>query len=900
MTLRVRALSSWVVSNSTDDIGLCIDPVINNFLKILQLDIKKLLIVTIAAMLQLVAASAQEPYKDPSLSPDERAKDLLSRMTLEEKIIQMQNTARAIDRLGIPEYDWWNEALHGVARAGKATVFPQAIGMAASFDPDAVYEVFDIISDEARAKHHESKRHNSRNRYEGLTFWTPNVNIFRDPRWGRGQETYGEDPYLTSRMGTAAVKGMQGDPANKYDKLHACGKHYAVHSGPEWNRHSFDAKNISNRDLWETYLPAFKALVTDAGVKEIMCAYNRFEGKPCCSSDQLLMSILRNEWGYDDIVVSDCGAIDDFYQKGHHETHMGPAEASADAVLTGTDLVCGTTYRALGDAVKRGLISEEEIDVSVYRLLRARFELGLFDPDSIVNWSSIPYSVVESPEHVAKSLDMARKSMVLLENKNNTLPLKRNVKVAVLGPNADNKEMLWANYNGRASEYVTILDGIRSKIGAENLIFEDGCYEYAEPRVFTNELPRCAFGGKQGFKATYWNNIDLSGKPVAETHIAGDFFLSTRPEKPFAPNVNVTDFSARFETEFTPDRTGDAILTVSGDDGYRVYIDGKEVVSDWQRTKKKNCEYTLRTTAGKPVSIKVDYYHERKGTDFAIRIGYPNPLDHKAIAERVKDADVIVYVGGMSAKIEGEELTRISLPGFKGGDRTAIELPEVQRKMLQELKKTGKPVVLVLCSGSSLALPWEQKNLDGIIAAWYPGQQGGNAVADVLFGDYNPGGRLPLTFYSSTKDLPDFEDYDMTKGRTYRYFKGKPVYPFGYGLSYTSFSYGDGKLNGSNEGMTLDVPVKNTGDRAGDEVVQVYIRNMQDKKGPLKSLRGFKRVHLKPGEEQVVSIGLPKSAFEFYDKDMECSLVNDGDYEILYGNSSRNEDLKRINFRLRQ
>lgn len=847
-----------------------------------------------------MAAFAQEPYKDASLSPDERAKDLLSRMTLEEKIIQMQNTARAIDRLGIPEYDWWNEALHGVARAGKATVFPQAIGMAASFDPDAVYEVFNVISDEARAKHHEFKRNNSRKRYEGLTFWTPNINIFRDPRWGRGQETYGEDPYLTGMMGKAAVKGMQGDGSNKYDKLHACAKHYAVHSGPEWNRHSFDAKKISSRDLWETYLPAFKALVTEAGVKEIMCAYNRFEGQPCCSSDQLLMHILRNEWGYEDVVVSDCGAIDDFYQKGHHETHAGPAEASADAVLTGTDLVCGTTYRALADAVKKGLIAEEDIDKSVYRLLKARFELGLFDPDSVVSWSNIPYSVVESPAHVGKSLEMARKSMVLLENKNNILPLKRDIKIAVLGPNADNEEMLWANYNGKASEYITILDGIRTKVGPENVIYESSCFEYAEPRVFTNELPLCHYNGRQGFKATYWNNLDLSGKPVAETIVEDDFFLSTRHEIPFAPGVNVNDFSAKFETEFVPDKSGDIIMTVVGDDGYRVYIDNKEVVNDWRRAKKKNWEYSFKTTKGKPVEIKVEYYHERKGTDFAIRLGYPSLLDHKAVAERVRDADVIVYVGGMSAKIEGEELTRISLPGFKGGDRTAIELPEVQHKMLQELKKTGKPVVLVLCSGSSLALPWEQKNLDGIIAAWYPGQQGGTAVADVLFGDYNPGGRLPLTFYASTDDLPDFEDYDMSKGRTYRYFKGKPVYPFGYGLSYTTFSYGDGKLRGSNDEMTLEIPVKNTGDRAGDEVVQVYIRNMQDKKGPVKSLRGFKRVHLNPGEEQTVSIDLPKSAFEFYDKDFERSIVNDGDYEILYGNSSRNEDLKRINYNLQQ
>ena len=844
-------------------------------------------------------ACSQEPYKNPALSPDERAKDLLSRMTLEEKIIQMQNTALAIERLDIPEYDWWNEALHGVARAGKATVFPQAIGMAASFDADAVYKVFDIISDEARAKHHEFKRNHSLKRYQGLTFWTPNVNIFRDPRWGRGQETYGEDPYLTTMMGMAAVKGLQGDGTQKYDKLHACAKHYAVHSGPEWNRHTFDAKKISSRDLWETYLPAFKALVEDANVKEIMCAYNRFEGEPCCSSDQLLIHILREEWKYKHVVVSDCGAIDDFYRKGHHETHDGPAEASADAVITGTDLVCGTTYKALGEAVEKGLISEKEIDTSVFRLLRARFELGLFDPDSLVSWADIPYSVVECPEHVNLSLEMARKSIVLLENKNGILPLKKGMKVAVLGPNADNEEMLWANYNGKPTESVTILEGIQSKLGANKVIYESACHEYAEPRVFTNELPQCSFNGSPGFKATFWNNINLSGKPVAEKQMAGDFFFTTRPNQPVAPGVAVSDFSGCFETVFTPKRTDNIIMTVSGDDGYKVYIDGKEVIADWRRAKKKNWEYDFRVTKGKPVQIKVEYYHEKKGTDFSIKLGYPSLLNHKEVANRVKDADVIVFVGGMSAKIEGEELTRVSLPGFNGGDRSKIELPEVQQKMLKALKETGKPVILVLCSGSSLALPWEQKNLDGILAAWYPGQQGGNAVADVLFGDYNPGGRLPLTFYASTDDLPDFEDYDMTKGRTYRYFKGKPIYPFGYGLSYTSFKHGKGRLQKGQDGVTLNVAVKNVGNCAGDEVVQVYIRNLLDKKGPLKSLRGFQRIHLKPGEERNVTISLPESAFEFYCEEFGRCITRKGDYEIMYGSSSCDKDLQCIRYQIK-
>lgn len=839
------------------------------------------------------------PYKNPLLSAEERARDLLKRMTLEEKISQMQNTAIAVERLGIVEYDWWNEALHGVARAGKATVFPQAIGMAASFDADAVYKVFDMVSDEARAKHHEFKRHHAIKRYQGLTFWTPNVNIFRDPRWGRGQETYGEDPYLTTVMGLAVVKGLQGDPTSKYDKLHACAKHYAVHSGPEWNRHSYDAKNISPRDLWETYLPAFKALVEQGGVKEVMCAYNRFEGEPCCSSDQLLMHILREEWGFDGIVVSDCGAIDDFYQKGHHETHKGPADASADAVLTGTDIVCGNTYRSLGDAVKQGLIKESEIDKSVLRILEARFELGLFDADSLVNWSSIPYSVVECREHVEQAREMARKSMVLLENKDQVLPLRKDMKIAVLGPNADNEEMLWANYNGIPTESITILEGITAKLESGNIIYDPSCFEYVEQRVFTDELSRCFVDGKTGIKASFWNNTHLSGPVAADTLWTGDLFFTTRPNKPFVSGVNITDFSASFETTFIPSRTDDVVLRISGDDGYRVFVDGEEIYSDWRRAKKRNWEYVFPVKKDNPVPIKIEYYHERKGTDFSVDLGYASQLDYEAIAARVKDADAIVYVGGMSAKIEGEELSRISLPGFKSGDRTKIELPDVQKNMLKALKKTGKPVVLVICSGSSIGLSWEQKNLDGILAAWYPGQQGGNAVADVLFGDYNPAGRLPLTFYASVGDLPDFEDYDMTKGRTYRYFKGKPVYPFGYGLSYTTFKYGKASVQPNKDGgATLTIPVRNMGDRGGDEVVQVYICNEKDKHGPIKSLRGFKRVYLNPNEEQLVTIQLPESAFEFYDEHYQRGVIRNGKYRILYGGSSDNKSLKSLTYKL--
>ena len=480
---------------------------------------KRWIILWLSAMTLNVTAQ-NEPYKNPELSPSERAWDLLKRMTLEEKVSQMKNGSPAIERLGIPAYDWWNEALHGVARAGKATVFPQAIGLAATFDNQAVYETFDIVSDEARAKYHDFQRKGERDGYKGLTFWTPNINIYRDPRWGRGMETYGEDPYLTSLMGLAVVKGLQGGGTGKYDKAHACAKHYAVHSGPEWNRHSFDAKNISQRDLWETYLPAFKTLVKEGKVKEVMCAYNRFEGEPCCSNKQLLIRILREDWGYDDIVVSDCGAIGDFYYPNHHETHPTAAAASADAVVSGTDLECGGSYSSLNEAVRKGLISEEKINESVFRLLRARFQLGMFDDDALVSWSEIPYSVVESKEHVSKALEMARKSMVLLTNKNHMLPLSKSIrKVAVLGPNANDSVMLWANYNGFPTKSVTILEGIKSKLPEGTVYYEKGC-DYVNTQTVFSYFDCCSYNGKKGFKATFWNNKELKGEAAATGHFS--------------------------------------------------------------------------------------------------------------------------------------------------------------------------------------------------------------------------------------------------------------------------------------------------------------------------------------------------------------------------------------------
>ena len=835
----------------------------------------------------------QLPYQDSSLSADERAMDLLGRLTLDEKIQLMMNDSPGIERLGILPYEWWNEALHGVGRAGQATVFPQVIGLAATFDDDAVYKTYSIISDEARAKHHDFKRKGEFKRYQGLTFWTPNINIFRDPRWGRGMETYGEDPYLTSLMGVAVVKGLQGDDSEKYDKLHACAKHYAVHSGPEWNRHSYDAKNISQRDLWETYLPAFKALV-EADVKEVMCAYNRFEGDPCCGSNQLLVQILREEWGYDHIVVSDCWAVNDFFLEGRHETHPDAASASAAAVITGTDLECGVAYHALADAVAQGLITEEQIDQSVFRLLRARFQLGLMDDDKEVSWSSIPISVVESEKHKNMALEMARKSMVLLNNKNNTLPLSKDLKkIAVMGPAANDSIMLWANYNGFPTKSITILEGIQNKLPEGTVVFEQGC-DYVTNLVFNSLFDKCSFEGKQGFNAKFWNTDNFEGNIVAEEIVFSPFSYNTRGATVYAQGVNLNNFSARFESVFTPEQDGETVFRIEGEGKFHLFINGTDVASSRTGRLTKR-EYQMKTEKGKSYNIVVEYAHGEGNGSLGFDLGYTEDVDLDAIAAKVKDVDAIIFVGGISSALEGEEMN-VNLPGFKQGDRTNIDLPQVQLNLLQALKKLNKPIVFVLCSGSTMALPWQHQNLDAVLAAWYPGQEGGTAVADVIFGDYNPAGRLPLTFYASSDDLPDFEDYNMNKGRTYRYFKGKPLYPFGYGLSYTTFEYANASLNKQEislgESLKLTVDIKNTGKIDGDEVVQVYIRNLQDKEGPIKSLRAFKRVGVKAGQTQSVTIDLPPSTFEAFDTETERMNVKAGKYEILYGSSSADNDLK--------
>ncbi len=843
--------------------------------------------------LSLLFSCAQKlPYQDTSLTAEQRAEDLLPRLTLEEKVALMQNASPAIPRLGIKEYDWWNEALHGVGRAGLATVFPQSIGMGASFNDSLLYEVFNAVSDEARVKSRIFSENGVLKRYQGLTFWTPNVNIFRDPRWGRGQETYGEDPYLTGQLGMAVVRGLQGPENGKYDKLHACAKHFAVHSGPEWNRHSFDAENITPRDLWETYLPAFKDLVQKADVKEVMCAYNRFEGEPCCGNNRLLMQILRDEWGYKGIVVSDCGAISDFYRPGTHGTHPDKEHASAGAVLSGTDLECGGEYGSLADAVKAGLIDEKQIDVSLKRLLTARFELGEMDEQPA--WAEIPASTLNSKEHQDLALRMARESLVLLQNKNDILPLNTGLKVAVMGPNANDSVMQWGNYNGIPGHTVTLLEAVRSKLPEGQVMYEPGC-DRTSREALQSLFSECSINGNPGFSAEYWNNRICEGEVVATDQISTPFHFATTGATTFAPGVEITNFSARYESVFRPSQSGDVAFRFQLDGEVTLMVDGEQVV---QKVYVKNPTnlYTLQAKAGKEYHIEILFKQRNERATLDFDLGKQVEINLNLAVEKVKDADVVLFASGISPSLEGEEMP-VEVPGFKGGDRTDIELPAVQRDLLKVLKKAGKKVVFINYSGSAIGLVPESNTCEAILQAWYPGQAGGTAIVDVLFGDYNPAGRLPVTFYKDAGQLPDFEDYSM-KGRTYRYMQQQPLFPFGHGLSYTTFTYGEANLSKNTIGdggtVTLTIPVSNAGQRDGDEVVQVYLRCMADKEGPHYTLRAFKRVHIPAGETKQVTIPLTYESFEWFDTATNTVHPLKGTYELLYGGSSDKNKLKTI------
>lgn len=704
-----------------------------------------LLLILFAGPIAFGQAGFDFPFLNPAITIEARVDDLVGRLTLEEKISQMMNASSAIDRLGIPAYEWWNECLHGVGRAGLATVFPQAIGLGATWDEELIFRVSTAISDEARAKHHEFVRNGSRKRYQGLTFWTPNVNIFRDPRWGRGQETYGEDPFLTGKLGVQFIKGLQGnDP--KYFKTIATLKHFAVHSGPEPERHSFDAVT-DERDFRETYLPQFEMGIREGRAYSVMCAYNRYNGETCCGSSSLLNGILRTEWGFDGYIVSDCGAIRDIYEG--HKVVSSPEEASALAVRSGTDLECSNVYRSLKEAAAKGMITMQDIDVAVKRLFTARIKLGMFDPPEMVKFSSIPYETVDSEKNKQLAKETALKSIVLLKNENGLLPLKKDIgTVAVIGPNSDQDFVLLGNYNGTPSDPVTPLRGIREELkGISEVIYARGC---------------------------------------------------------------------------------------SWADGMPDDVSQEE----------------LRSEA----------------------------------LEAARKADAVIMFMGITPRLEGEEM-KVNVEGFRGGDRTRIDLPDLQLELIKSVHSAGKPVVLVLLNGSALAINWEKANIPAIIEAWYPGQAGGSAIADVIFGDYNPAGRLPVTFYKSVDDLPPFGDYKM-ENRTYRYFKGEALYPFGYGLSYTSFTYGKLRLKRSikaGEGLSVSVRIKNTGKIAGDEVAQLYLTNLSSSvPAALRSLKGFRRVHLFPGEQATVTFSLPPDAFSIIDEKNKKAILP-GKFELSVG-----------------
>lgn len=840
------------------------------------------------------SVSAQTfPYQNPDLSAKERAQDLCSRLTLEEKAKLMLDESPAIPRLGIKKFYWWSEALHGAANMGNVTNFPEPVAMASSFNPNLLYKVFDVASTEFRAQYnHRMYDQNGEDmKMRSLSVWTPNVNIFRDPRWGRGQETYGEDPFLTSVMGDAVVRGLQGPESSKYRKLWACAKHYAVHSGPEYTRHSANLTNVPVRDFWETYMPAFKTLVQDSKVREVMCAYQRLDDDPCCGSNRLLQQILRDEWGFQYLVVSDCGAISDFYDS--HKSSSSPITASAKATLAGTDVECGYgyAYRSIPEAVRRGLISEAEVDKHVIRLLEGRFDLGEMDAPSLVEWSKIPYSAMSTKASAQIALDMARQSIVLLQNKGNILPLKKNEeKIAVIGPNAHNEPMMWGNYNGTPNHTVTILDGIKAK--QKKLFYLPGC-DLTNDKVMECHLAsECVSpDGKKGLKGTFWNNTKMEGKPFTTEYYTKPVNVTTAGMHVFAPNLPIEDFSAKYETTFIPKEAGEYVLNVESTGHFEVYVNGERKVMQhiWRATPTRT---VLKAEKGQKYQIEVRFQTVKTwGASMKIDVARELPIDYNETIAQLKGIDKVIFCGGIAPSLEGEEMP-VNIEGFKGGDRTSIELPKVQRNFLKALKDAGKQVIFVNCSGSAIALLPETETCDAIVQAWYAGQEGGTAVADVLFGDYNPGGKLPVTFYKSTDQLPDYEDYSM-KGRTYRYFNDA-LFPFGYGLSYTTYEVGEASIKGEGGNYELTIPVSNTGKQNGTEIVQLYIRNLADAEGPSKSLRAFKRVDVLAGQTATATLTLSPKSFEFWDAETNTMRIKSGKYEILYGSSSLDKDLKKL------
>ncbi|MCR4603469.1 MAG: glycoside hydrolase family 3 C-terminal domain-containing protein [Prevotella sp.] len=862
---------------------------------------KKLILTVIAAAVSntLVMAQDKYPWQNTELSRTERVESLLGMLTPDEKVGLMMNKSISVDRLGIPSYNWWSEACHGV-RQGGYTVYPQPIGMAAAFSAQLVYDVFSQVSDEARANWNRSDhsvKHVGMGEtyYPGnpeLSFWCPNVNIFRDPRWGRGQETCGEDPYLNAVLGVQTVLGMQGnDP--QYVKTHACAKHYAVHSGPEPLRHSMNVEP-TNRDLWETYLPAFKALVKKGHVREVMCAYQRFEGKPCCTSDRLLIDILRNKWGYDGLVVTDCDAINNFFNRGQHETHKDGLSASVDAVLNGTDLECGKVFMSLTEGLKRGLIQEEDLDGHLRKTLMGRFELGMFDPADRLPWASLGEDVISSEQHDALATQAARESMVLLENKG-VLPLSKTIRtLAVIGPNADNIELLNGNYGGtptKAHQH-SLLEGIRKAVPGTKIIFHKAC-ELNDDYQTIHHLQD--FNDGKGVLVEFWNNRELSGDP-AKSGYYNELNFSTFGAWGFAEGINNDSLSVRVSGQYKASFTGEMKYTLSTDNGYTLSVNGQVVEEAKPGGRRggfgfgRRVEYkSFPVIAGQTYDVKIEY--RRGGGNFAMLRGdicERKLVDFSDLASEVKAADAIIIIGGISAQMEGE-----------GGDKQTIELPSVQQRLLRAMHETGRPVVFVNCSGSAIAFGAVEGQYDALLQAWYPGQGGAKALADVLFGDYCPGGKLPVTFYRSNDDLPDFLDYSM-KNRTYRYFTGQPHYAFGYGLSYTTFSVGKAKLSSKqmkkNGKVTITVPVKNTGKCEGTETIQVYVKALDDPGAPIKALKGFQKLQLKPGETKMATITLDGEAFEYYDEQIDELSTRAGNYQLLCGTSSLDKDLQSLPF----
>ena len=862
-----------------------------------------LAIIAITLSTNRVNAQTQYPWQNPQLSRSERVESLLGMLTPEEKVGLMMNKSISIDRLGIPSYNWWSEACHGVRQDGY-TVYPQPIGLAAAFSEKLVFDVFSQVSDEARANWNRSDhsvKHVGMGEvyYPGnpeLTFWCPNVNIFRDPRWGRGQETCGEDPYLNAVLGVQTVLGMQ-DPKNGYFKTHACAKHYAVHSGPEPLRHSMNVEP-TNRDLWETYLPAFKALVKKGNVREVMCAYQRFEGKPCCTSDRLLIDILRNKWDYKGIVLTDCDAINNFFNRGQHETHKDGLSASVDAVLNGTDLECGKVFMSLTEGLNKGLIEEDVLDSHLRNTLTGRFELGMFDPAEMLPWAKIPASDISSEKHNELATQAARESMVLLEN-SGVLPLSKNIKtLAVVGPNADDVELLNGNYGGTPTKnhQHSLLYGIRQALPNTNIIYHKAC-ELNDEYTTIHHLQD--FNDGKGVKVEFWNNKELSGEP-AKSGYYNELNFSTFGAWGFAEGINNDSLSVRVSGQYTATFTGEMKYTLTTDNGYVLKVNGEVVEEAAAGNGRRGFGFGRRrpdyksfnVEKGKTYDVVIEY--RRGNGQFAMLRGdicERKLADFTDLANEVKQADVIIIIGGISARMEGE-----------GGDKQTIELPKVQQMLLTAMHKTGRPVVFVNCSGSAIAFGSVEGQYDALLQAWYPGQGGAKALADVLFGDYNPGGKLPVTFYRSNDDLPDFLDYSM-KNRTYRYFTGQPQYAFGYGLSYTTFNVGKAKLSRKSmkkDGkVTLTVPVTNTGKREGTETIQVYVKALDDAGAPIKALKGFQKLILSPGETKNFSVTLDSEAFEYYDEAIDELSPRAGKYQILYGTSSRDADLKALPFTLK-